>query len=889
MIAAGAHSAAFRTSWPARQPCLTSRPQRHHGAPWAATSPRPRRRQCGPRILLALVAQSPTLGRFLILLLGPSDSSNVSINIVKIEYVTKGPYGEMLEQSFTFNAVPCPKITAQVDSASVSANGTVTMTISGHVTDDTSDLIDTPSKQLQSLDVLVNGQSVQTITLTSTATPEYPWRPYKFQSQQFTATVQCAIGGLGEGYVTLQTAENAAGCASSLSFGATVYEKQKEHRFNIAFPTGQASESMVFYVGEDRPGIENEVLTESPPESGIFKNLLFWADVEVRVLNFGGLTPELDSLRARMSFKYSSGVAETHELTFFETGPADSRFCATVSQPVDGMDLGGYLNLVLPATFDAAGVDTCRMYVGDRGPGAEDFILAEIDGPASRKFNGDATWADVTVQLAEFTPLTDDYDTIQTEWTFLRPDGSQETLNVAMVETGTPQSCRFVCNLGVKNRYDVLAAASESSSDTGTFFPTIIRIKAAPGIFEESDLEVETFERTWDVKHMDFGDGEFFYVVDDQQHAVVFNPAAYAHSHIQTGPVKWWVTGLSAKGDLLISRVLGVQHGLVVENDDITSMLSNITNFKKDTESVGAKNFYVYKAESGKEVGHTNDALSTEVLWRYVGTTNTIAAFHSRAELEQDILAREKIVEAARTASFAFGGATSFNSDYWIAPWNVKSRGGSASAFDAIADAWTHPDKYRMACLDGAQMVFHRGASQALGKATFDARVGRLPWHKRWEIKKRRSVPAGDDANWIPGDWGYIDNTSPTASGLITGENIIYLGGCFERSVNAFKANSDFWVGSSQRHQDHEAPAMDRQCRRLEHRWRGKAKKPAGLAEATEAGVKQGGRDPYEENSCWRIGCCRATMRVRAEGQQEDRRERPKGRDNYARNLVEKL
>jgi hypothetical protein len=235
-----------------------------------------------------------------------------------------------------------------------------------------------------------------------------------------------------------------------------------------------------------------------------------------------------------------------------------------------------------------------------------------------------------------------------------------------------------------------------------------------------------------------------------------------------------------------------VENGLVVADDDVTSMLGTLTGWQKQTESVGTRNYYIYKTAKDQTLGHTDNVIQTEILWRYVGTFNTVAVFASRTELETDIRAREYIVDAAKTASFTFGSSR-FNHDYWERPWVVKVRAGTASATDAIAHMWTAPADYRMKCFDGAQFVTQRGISRALGKAVFDASIGRRPYLNRFNVKNTRSVQPGEEANWIPGDWGYIDNTSPTAGGTITGENVIYLGGCFHTSTADFRANADLW------------------------------------------------------------------------------------------------
>ncbi len=142
------------------------------------------------------------------------------------------------------------------------------------------------------------------------------------------------------------------------------------------------------------------------------------------------------------------------------------------------------------------------------------------------------------------------------------------------------------------------------------------------------------------------------------------------------------------------------------------------------------------------------------------------------------------------------------NTRYWDNnTWTVKDKGATTSVYEAIIDMWTlHqppgqaiPGVYRMGCQSGTFAVMFRGISQALGKAAFDTKAGRYPRRNWGKFFQPRYVPSGDHANWVPGDWGYINNDVPDPEPFEQGENIIYLGGCFNRDVAQFKANAEFW------------------------------------------------------------------------------------------------
>ena len=74
----------------------------------------------------------------------------------------------------------------------------------------------------------------------------------------------------------------------------------------------------------------------------------------------------------------------------------------------------------------------------------------------------------------------------------------------------------------------------------------------------------------------------------------------------------------------------------------------------------------------------------------------------------------------------------------------------------AIEDLNVNPKEYAIACLATTQLTMEGGGKSALAH---DTGVG--------------------DSDWIPGDWGYVENTKfPAVGGTVglEGENIIYTG-----------------------------------------------------------------------------------------------------------------
>jgi hypothetical protein len=141
----------------------------------------------------------------------------VRLTTIDMRFMTEGPDAEMIDQEFTYNCVPAPRIHATVEDCQVDESGLVTMTISGTVTDQTSGIVSDPSLQLQNITISPDNQTAYAIDLVNTGEPEYPWQPYKFQSN-FSATVQLQTHPVHQEYqVFLRTSENPAGIAAELS------------------------------------------------------------------------------------------------------------------------------------------------------------------------------------------------------------------------------------------------------------------------------------------------------------------------------------------------------------------------------------------------------------------------------------------------------------------------------------------------------------------------------------------------------------------------------------------------------------------------------------------------------------------------------------------------
>jgi len=422
------------------------------------------------------------------------------------------------------------------------------------------------------------------------------------------------------------------------------------------------------------------------------------------------------------------------------------------------------------------------------------------------------------VELVDFAGLTAQIDVIDAEWTFTYPDGTVSVLNIEMTETAA-ESCRFTYDLGVENIYSV--SVSHMSTGEGTFLPFLLRIDAPEDVLTEETV-VNTFDRDWSLKRLDFGDGEREYVVDDQENAVVFLPAAYAETHIQCLALQELFEAVIKRdnGKIEACRVsLPKMAGLFVIRDDVEEEFSAVLNGydKGGCKIAGVASYFYGKPKEAEveRVGPDSDKVKTEIYWRYVGDGRYISLFNSGDEFKRDIEYRIKAIDLARNVSFSFpgeGDKDEWNHNFWKQLEVLKP---GVAPYSAVKDMFAdHPELYSMGCAHAAGYVMLRGAYLAydtvklqVGEQQRDGTWVALQWTAAEPIRKVQHLInetfVKDQAQWIPGDQGYVKNLGWTfaenPSGSQKGVNVFYLGGaeeglgCFDRELGQFRVNSRFW------------------------------------------------------------------------------------------------
>ncbi|CAN5484878.1 hypothetical protein BH09BAC6_BH09BAC6_01760 [soil metagenome] len=125
--------------------------------------------------------------------------------------------------------------------------------------------------------------------------------------------------------------------------------------------------------------------------------------------------------------------------------------------------------------------------------------------------------------------------------------------------------------------------------------------------------------------------------------------------------------------------------------------------------------------------------------------------------LKKNIDARMGIVKFASLKKYTFGVGSNFKMNPKYYEWNDKkwSMKKGVNQKEALNDLNAHPEEYRIACEAATKLTMLGGGNSNLVDG-----------------------PSQDINDWVPGDWGYIENLNfhiKRTPGL-EGENIIYVG-----------------------------------------------------------------------------------------------------------------
>ena len=637
--------------------------------------------------------------------------------VVPVEFVTKGPNGEFLPQAVTWNSVVPPQIEVTAASATYAANA-LTVSVTGKVTDATSDCTPTPGKQVATLFLTGAPAEVQ-VTLNNTATPVAtdPWRPYKYEAT-FTRNLTIPITGPGNYAVRLRTSENAGGLAGNQE----------------------------------------------------------------------------------------------------------------VNIHVQASDLTQAVQLQLPASFSATQADTITMTMGV-APATETVTLTET-GDATHIFTGQRGSSTVTLAFAQTPALTAAADNLSATLTKSLSGQTVSSIPLSFVETGATTNA-FNVQPPTNPSYDV-TTSSGGSSDPGNFYPTIVRFPAGIGqSLITAGYKIAIMEHDWSLKLKTYQGQEYAYVVDDNDKPVVFNPSLYAHTDIQTKKLingKFPLTIKGPNGEKLWGKdeMLTVASGLLIygttgatAKDYLKSKLTHLAEPIHPRVQGRAEGAYLYSPEKGQDLGHLGNDIETEIVWRYVNTKDTVVIFNSYQEMQNDIAYRKEICRLANTkVDPGFGNDNRANPTKWksgdltgVQFGPVVGQNGKRTWKDSLDDVFAGgvvggSPLYQIGCQNTVSCLHLLAFVNLFGEPILEKRIGETRDEVvdpkflanyttvTWGFPSANKISRDDDyrQSWIPGDLGYIDNTSiPNSDPANTGEHVLYVGGSFDLDYAHFKDNAQFF------------------------------------------------------------------------------------------------
>jgi|GEM_PF-3246662 len=208
-----------------------------------------------------------------------------------------------------------------------------------------------------------------------------------------------------------------------------------------------------------------------------------------------------------------------------------------------------------------------------------------------------------------------------------------------------------------------------------------------------------------------------------------------------------------------------------------------------DMKQIGDRDLYRY---TGYAV-YSHGDLDGEILATMIRSKRNFQITDGTIQnLALHVFARRQVVEATKAFSAPFQGGNNLNPKFW----QLDPRGKILSTNDpsgAVDNVFDDGASNPMACGPGEIFCHLKGTLDAYrneglggpGEGAFDNDSGGLTTDSTNKINdknlfNRRAfvydsvVPDPDD--WVPGDGGYVENTS-IPKGIEAGENVIYVGG----------------------------------------------------------------------------------------------------------------
>ncbi|MFH0939660.1 MAG: HYR domain-containing protein [Planctomycetota bacterium] len=609
-------------------------------------------------------------------------SDILKVNVIKIEFVTKNSDGEMTPLSeFFANCTPIPTISANVTNTNFS-NGTVTLLISGIVKDALSDVVEDAENQVNSVDVLLDdGTVLKTIALQNSTQPELPWKPYKFEAS-YSTIVSFYASAPGSYAITLKTSPNAAGLTGTATV-KTIIEGD-DTRFaatmNLVLPDNfrpDVMNSIVFYLGDRAPQVDDPVLIETAVGTSEFQGSLGWAAITATVKNFTGLTTNTDVMTVEYTLISPDGSTSKLEVPMNETAAISNRFTYSrvaflmgPNKAIIGKDhVADAISITLVGDFALNQADTISFGTGDGMALVEQVQLLETTA-TSQIFTGSVTSGSVQVIVQQFAGLTSDPDAMTVEIQFSYLDGAKTARVIMLNETGA-ETNTFVYK---ETQTSFVGFEGDAGTLSRNFLPVMLRVTAQTGLFANKRFFTATvFGKKYEMKKVDVGDGTgiTYYAKDANDEIAIFVPTATAmtesDSYQDAGAqgadnvrsvanqlwragVTWEETGQDQpppmRGEVTASKMSGLfvggnkkEHWI---NPNPKNEVFTDAQFKQKVKDKASEILSTYDTWN-----ETKIAIAQETLEGLIGDKRTAHVYKSQEILLTEIKLRQATVDAA--------------------------------------------------------------------------------------------------------------------------------------------------------------------------------------------------------------------------------------------------
>jgi hypothetical protein len=183
--------------------------------------------------------------------------------------------------------------------------------------------------------------------------------------------------------------------------------------------------------------------------------------------------------------------------------------------------------------------------------------------------------------------------------------------------------------------------------------------------------------------------------------------------------------------------------------------------------------------------------VETEIYWRMLRTPR-VFRFESIEHMKNFVAAKLSIIATLEKAKWQLSSEAKLPKG-WKGDWELEVK-----PFDAIS-AWFVEDAGCAAgCQQSTNIVVLKGLAEMLKENRFnDLAAGAKTLTDVAKATLSWTKPAGA-GDWIPGEWGWLGNKAHAgdATGLLQGENIVYMGGTYAADAT-FLDKGVFWGMSS--------------------------------------------------------------------------------------------